>query len=249
MKLYERFAERGYHTSIATTFGIDFDAYESVVLSRLRGSGCHNNILLADGGMLPLALESPDTRPLHAGRLYTVSGITAGGAFHPKLFLQLGRKGGRMIVSSANITPSGLGGNLELAGEMDCDETDSGEQRIIALASRYARRLTAGRGESVASQIAWMDARTPWLRKATPASGAVALEDGTQAALLTTGTGTGIGTQFVSLIEDGPVRRLVVVSPYWDERLEALGYLAGQLSCSAIAVLIDEATEASPQRL
>jgi hypothetical protein len=26
MKLYERFAERGYHTGIATTFGIDFDA-------------------------------------------------------------------------------------------------------------------------------------------------------------------------------------------------------------------------------
>ena len=26
MKLYERFAERGYRTGIATTFGIDFDA-------------------------------------------------------------------------------------------------------------------------------------------------------------------------------------------------------------------------------
>jgi hypothetical protein len=37
MKLYERFGERGYHTSIITSFGVDFDAYENVVLPRLRG--------------------------------------------------------------------------------------------------------------------------------------------------------------------------------------------------------------------
>ena len=37
MRLYERFADKGYHSSIATTFGIDFDAYENIVLPRIRG--------------------------------------------------------------------------------------------------------------------------------------------------------------------------------------------------------------------
>ena len=36
MKLYEAFSARGYHTSLVTTFGIDFDTYESVALPRLR---------------------------------------------------------------------------------------------------------------------------------------------------------------------------------------------------------------------
>lgn len=36
MKLYERFADKNYHTSIVTTFGIDFDAYENIVLPRDR---------------------------------------------------------------------------------------------------------------------------------------------------------------------------------------------------------------------
>lgn len=27
MKLYEKFADNGFHSSIVTTFGIDFDAY------------------------------------------------------------------------------------------------------------------------------------------------------------------------------------------------------------------------------
>src|SRR4051794_11706973 len=29
MKLYEAFGKRGFHTSIATSFGADFDAYEA----------------------------------------------------------------------------------------------------------------------------------------------------------------------------------------------------------------------------
>ena len=57
MKLYERFGERGYHTSIITSFGVDFDAYENVVLPRLRGAGCHNNILLCDGALLTQSLR------------------------------------------------------------------------------------------------------------------------------------------------------------------------------------------------
>lgn len=68
MKLYERFAERGYHTSIATTFGIEFDAYENAVLPRLRGAGCFNNMLIADGRMLTHALSAEAVLPRQAAR-------------------------------------------------------------------------------------------------------------------------------------------------------------------------------------
>ena len=247
MRLYERFGESGYHTSIATTFGIDFDSYESIVLPRLRGAGCHNNILLTDGAMLTQALAGASALPRYAGRLYTVSGMKSGGAFHPKLFLQLGRDGGRMIVSSANMTPSGFAGNVELGGEMSCDDSDGGEQRLIARAWRYALRLTAGGGQALATQIAWTESRTPWLRRATPADAPVTLADGTQAALLTTGGSTGIGAQYVALVDDAPVRRLIVVSPYWDDRLEALRFLAQRLSPAHIAALIDRETLSFPK--
>ena len=42
MKLYERFGDSGFHTSIVTTFGVDFDTYENVALPRFRGAGCNN---------------------------------------------------------------------------------------------------------------------------------------------------------------------------------------------------------------
>lgn len=112
MKLYEYYGKSGFHTCIVTTFGLDFDAYENVIFSRARGAGCHNNLLIADGRMLSLALDGNSSLPRHAGRLYSVTGAAAKGVFHPKVTLQLGRSGGRLIVSSANVTSAGLAGNL-----------------------------------------------------------------------------------------------------------------------------------------
>lgn len=239
MKLYERFGERGYHTSVITSFGVDFDAYENVVLPRLRGAGCHNNILLCDGALLTQSLADSSSLPRYAGRLYTANGAKAAGVFHPKLVVQVGRNGGRIIVSSANMTATGLAGNLELAGEFACGTEDSGEQRLIAQAWAYALRHCDRTGQELDAQIAWAEARTPWLRRAVQTRENVILEDGTTAALLTTGERIGIGERFVAHVGNMPVKRLVVVSPYWDENLKALGFIAKTLSSAKTDLLID----------
>ena len=72
MKLYNAFAEPGFHTTISTTFAIDFVAYEQLTLARLREAGCMNNIVVADARMLTYALEDAERPPLQAGRRYIV---------------------------------------------------------------------------------------------------------------------------------------------------------------------------------
>lgn len=246
MKLYERFADKNYHTSIATTFGIDFDAYENIVLPRLRGAGCHNNILIPDARMLSHALAGASVLPRHAGRLYAVSGASAHGAFHPKLFLQFGRKGGRLILGSANLTASGLAGNLELVGMIACSDEDSGEQRLIAHAWNYVSRFIDTDLQALSGQRDWMLRRTPWLRQADAEPGPLQLADGTVAALLTTGEAIGIGTRFANLIDE-PITRLIVISPYWDMGLQALSHLVERLSPAKTALLIDLDAAAFPK--
>lgn len=238
MKLYERFADKEFHTSIATSFGIDFDAYENIVLSRLRGAGCRNNLVLADGRMLTHALCGESALPHHAGRLYTINGIGAPGVFHPKLFLQAGRRRGRLIVSSANLTTPGLGGNLELAGMVMSDEPGSGEQHLVAEGWQYLSRFLNVDQQATAAQVDWMLTRAPWLAKAIPATGPVGLADGTLAALLTTGETSGIGQRFTDLVSK-PVERLIVISPYWDPNLAALSYLMERLSPGEVSILLD----------
>lgn len=248
MRLYERFADQDFHTSIATTFGIDFDAYEGVVLPRLRGAGCRNNIVIADGRMLTHALDGASALPRHAGKLYTVAAAHAAGVFHPKLFLQLGRRRGRIIVSSANLTTPGLAGNLELAGMIACEDSASGEQQLIGQAFAYLKRFADDRTQpGISGQLNWMLERTPWLPKAATDAPLVVLTDGTSAALLTTSEPIGIGRRFVELVDDA-VSRLVVVSPYWDFGLQALSRLADSLSPGELCVLLDPGSASFPKQ-
>lgn len=246
MKLYERFADKGFHTSILTTFGIDFDAYENIVLPRLRGAGCRNNIVIPDARMLTHALTGASTLPIHAGKLYTVTGASARQVFHPKLFLQVGRKGGRIIVGSANLTSSGLAGNLELVDTISCGEEDSAEQRIVAAAWQYLTRFVSHEQEALRSQQDWMLARAPWLRQALASTEKMGLADQTEAAFLTTGGRTGIGQRFADLIDE-QLKRLIVVSPYWDMGLTALAYLNERLLPEEVCVVIDPAVVQFPK--
>ncbi|WP_139226371.1 hypothetical protein [Pseudovibrio ascidiaceicola] len=205
---------------------------------RLRGAGCRNNIVIPDSRMLTHALTGASTLPDHAGKLYTVKGATARQVFHPKLFLQIGRKGGRIIVGSANITSSGLAGNLELVDTISCGEEDSADQRMVAAAWQYLARFVGHDQEALRGQQDWMLARAPWLRQAVASTEKMGLADQTEAALLTTGIETGIGQRFAGLIDE-PVTRLIVVSPYWDMGLTALSYLNGRLSPEEVSVVID----------
>lgn len=242
MKLYERFGDRGFHTSIVTSFCVDFEAYEDIALPRLRGAGCHNNVLLVDDKMLREALDGGLALPRFAGRWYSASGMMAkgNGVFHPKIVLQIGRGEGRIIVSSANMTSSGLAGNLELAGSLECTDDASPQQQIIAQVWQYTKTCLADAGQAVATQLAWAEARTPWLRRAAPATGAVTLSDGTVAAFLTR-QAQGIGEQFADQLDGEPVKRLVIFSPYWDDKLDGLKHLIARLAPAKIALLVDTA--------
>src|SRR5262245_15509780 len=158
MKLYDRFAAKGFHSSFVTTFGIDFDTYENVCLNRLRGAGCTNNFILPDARMLTYALGGASVLPRYAGRFYAASGMVAprGGVFHRKLFLRLGRRNGELLVGSANMTAPGLAGNRELMGMIECASEESGERRIIAAAWTYLEARLDQTPGSIAQQTAWM---------------------------------------------------------------------------------------------
>ncbi|WP_139056623.1 hypothetical protein [Ruegeria conchae] len=203
-------------------------------------------MVIADGRMLTHALGGASLLPRQAGKLYTAGGATTQRLFHPKLFLQVGRKGGRLIIGSANLTAAGLAGNLELVALLSCGAEQDGEQALIAQAWEYLCDFMDHSDPMLPMQQEWMLNRSAWLRSATPAEGLVTLADGTEAALLLARPNSGIGPRYTALIDE-PVNRLIVVSPYWDEQLTALSYLADSLAPKEIAVLIDPETELFPR--
>lgn len=239
MKLYELFGERGFHTSIVTSFGVDFDAYENIVLARLRGAGCHNNLLLVDRNMLGLALEAGSTPPRFAGRRYTATGAPTTRLFHPKIILQLGKAKARLLVSSANMTSAGLAGNLEVAGIIETDGQPSGETSLVVAAWHFLSRFLLRDDTSTRQQIEWMLVRTPFLAGTESPSMPVTLKDGSAASFLGTDADTGIASRFLALLESSRLSRLVIVSPYWDADLAALHLLSDRSRARSSVVLLD----------
>src|ERR1035441_477249 len=107
MKLYEAFQVPGFHTAVMTTFGVEFDAFESIAFARFRNAGCRNVVLVCDSGMLSLAPAETERGPESAGIGYLVAKARAAGVFHPKIVVQIGKDRGRLIVASANATAPG----------------------------------------------------------------------------------------------------------------------------------------------
>lgn len=237
MKLFNHFAAGGFHTSVISTFCVDFDAYEAIALPRLRDAGCNNNVLVADARMLAQALGDAARRPKFAGRRYSVVGAHSAGVFHPKLTLQLGKASGRLLVSSANMTTAGLAGNLELAGEVTVVEDAMQAAPLLRAAVDYLLRFLAP-GSVARHQVEWALKRTRWLPATAPAEAVVALREGMRLAFLASDDAKGIGQRFSEFIGDRPVKRLVVASPYWDHDLRALRSLHGRFAEANVAVLI-----------
>lgn len=112
--LLEHISESGFRSSVFTTYSCYFPFYEEVVLRRLMAAGCVHNVLLVDATRCAEAFAVEELRPRRAGRDYTLIPVKVGGAFHPKLFLRLGKSKGSLLVGSHNVTLSGFGLNDEV---------------------------------------------------------------------------------------------------------------------------------------
>ena len=198
--------------------------------------------------MVTASLDGAFRLPRYAGRLYSVSGAhgeRAGGVFHPKLLVQLGRQKGRLLIGSANLTASGIAGNLEIVSELRATAEPSGERRNLRQAFDYLLQHLDQGDPAVEAQLEFLRRRTPWLFETEAALGACSLADGTLAAFLASGTGESMADRFVGLVHE-PIHRLIVISPYWDEQLAALQYLTSAWKPAEISVLVDKDVTAFP---
>lgn len=243
MKLPERLARRkgrGFHSAVATSFALEFAAFEEVMLPQLSAAGATNVLLIADGRMATMSLSDGSALPEALGREYVLhSPSVADGVFHPKIILQVGREGGRCFVSSANVTGAGLGGNVEIAVEIECGVEPGPEREIVQAAWRYVDALVPADAGAARETITWARDRAPWLNGPGGEDGLHILEDGTAIAFLARPGGEGIGARFAGMIDGDAVERLVIASPYFDADLEAVAELRRALEPERTSILLD----------
>jgi hypothetical protein len=208
------------HTAVVLTYELDLILYDRLVRRRLATAGATSQVVFCDATCYRRALDAVDATS-RIGHAYSVTPVTRAGAFHPKAYLLLGRRRGRLIIGSGNATMGGLIRNVEIFSRFDFDADgtrppDAAFERVMALADELARVA----GPTVRSQLERARAWTPWL--ATPTD-----ED----ALRTVHTGDAGSAPLVRAIANAigaaPIKRVVAVSPSFDRRLAAVAALAG----------------------
>lgn len=246
MRYYDAFAESGFHSAFLTTYAFGAQAFEDIPFSRLRGSGCRNITVLADRQMVNQSFAEYGP-PKFTGTSYHLVKADAPGAFHPKITLLIGAKKGRLLIGSANLTALGLGGNKELVANITYTPETPDHARHFAEALAYVRRNVPSDDLWVSTAMQRALRAAPWLRQALDAATPPDEVAGSEVALLLDRPGTTILDQIVRLVGDDPIERLVVVSPYWDTRLEGLARLRTALATPPTDLLIEARTTGFPK--
>jgi len=245
MKYFEAFAESGFYSAFMTTYAFGAQAFEDVPFPKLRAAGCRNIVVLADRQMTNQSFAEYGP-PRFAGSSYHLIKVDAPGAFHPKITMLVGPKKGRLMIGSANLTALGLGGNKELVANIIYNPDMPDHARLFAAAINYIRRYVPADDTWFVTALQRAMRRAPWLRNAieTPTTEIDADND---IAILLDRPEITILDQIVRQIGSDPIERLVVVSPYWDVKLEGLARLRSALGAPPTDLLIESTTTGFPK--
>jgi hypothetical protein len=226
----------GADSSIIITYELDLPIYEGWVRRRLSSAGTVNQVVFCDVSVYERELGALSSAR-HIGKSYSVTPIRRAGAFHPKVYLLLGRTRGRLLVGSGNVTVGGLLRNAELFGLFDYDrEKGLGPHPAFGVAVDFVQNLAQESSELVKKQITRAVSWAPWLREAPNVDGRTLLIGGEgRPALL---------NQISSLLNGKRPRSAVVLSASFDRRLVALKKLAegtseGRVRCIVQASSVD----------
>jgi hypothetical protein len=171
-----------------------------------------------------------------AGVDYFLTGMRLPGwraAFHAKLYLFVGVDKARLIVASANLTPSGGRTNLEVVDRLHLTSTGSGDRdafesylQLLAALPRLDPSLSAETKREI--ELTTSPLRR-WLT-VTPASTAAAPK-------FLHNADTALLTQLLGQVSPDLVKEIIVVSPFYDSASAAIIELADAYSNARISLI------------
>lgn len=245
ISLHEVLKEGGFEASLITTFNAYLPFYEEIVLSRLRASGCRHNVVLMDAAHCHAVYSNEETRPRYAGREYTLVPMRSRAAFHPKIFLLVGRRKAAIFVGSHNLTLSGFGYNRELTTRFEFKPgSDDIGNDIARQAWNSIEDWLAAQGdvlpEPLREAVRGVSNFGGWLRGQAGAPGDVTF-------LAQTPSSPGIWTQLRSQLPER-MKRIIVVGPFFDSDLALLSQFRQAWPRTPILVAVEPATAVLPER-
>ncbi len=204
------------HTSVVLAYNVDLLVYDKLLRRRLASAGATSQVVFCDATAYAGALDAVDATS-KIGLAYSVTPVRAVGAFHPKAYLLLGARRGRLIIGSGNASLGGLVRNAEVFGSFEFDEErDAAPHAAFAAIFGLCRRLAGAAPPAVRVQLERAEKRSPWLQRAPAPDGRLVHLGGPgQPRLIDAMRSVG-----------GKIRRVIALSSSFDRQLAAVAELA-----------------------
>lgn len=234
-----------YHSCLMTTYSIDFGFFEQRLLPALHRLQVGNIHVLVDAHELEQAQQflTAQARTVRAG--YSVQPISPEkGVFHPKILLLLGEKNGLLLIGSGNLTGSGLQSNEEVWSAFQVEVSTEIPAHAVLLSNVFGwlEQWKPSDGVSLSRKWKWIRDYTPWLEELSnrPVSDVLPLSDGRRVQFFgQDGTRSTLDNMAAALGER-KVKRMTVVSPFYDRDASGLQALIARTGSSEVDVLLDK---------
>ena len=238
-----------FHSVVMTTFSFDFHHFESQVLKQIKGKGVTNVCIFADAALLDESIGFATGNLRNISSSYSINGIEAKGAFHPKLTLFVGENEAMLLQGSGNITSGGHGKNHELFSVLYATEDDKTQLPLIIEAWQYIKSLTVTVKGLSSEKLDWIENHTTLFQERKKEKHIFhQLSENFESALLYNEK-TGILKQLKGLIPNNKVKRIKVVSPFYDENGALLLALSNHYGNCPIEAYLQENKGIHPHQM
>lgn len=242
-----------YHSAVLTTYAIDLIHFDNQLLNMLhRKQICSINVF-ADTNQMDKSMEY--VSPIYMrniGKEYSITPISAVGAFHPKINFFVGDDAVLVVFGTGNLTVTGHGKNHEAFTGFMIDETETTHRPLIEECWRYISQFTNQCGDFDSNRVlrdipencTFLDSSFNIIPHSM-----CKVQEGLEAALLYNESKSGILQQISHLVPLNEVQTITVLSPYFDEYGESLIALSRLCPNSTVNILIHKDCVLPPSKM
>ena len=242
-----------YHSAVLTTYAVDLIHFDNQLLNMLhRKQICSVNVFVDDCQMERSMEYVSPIFMRNIGKEYTITNISAIGAFHPKINFFIGDESVLVVFGTGNLTVTGHGKNHEAFTGFMIDEANVSHRPLIEECWRYITQFAKQCGEFERNRIlreipencTYLDVSFNIIPH-----NMYEVQEGLYAALLYNEAESSILQQISNIVPLNEVQIVTVLSPYFDESGESLITLSQLCPNAAINVLIQEECVLPPCKL
>lgn len=229
-----------YHSCIITCYSFDFLFFEQRVLSRLRHAGILNVNIFVDSKIFQQQVNGLDSSH-YTNKSYSITPVSLGSAFHPKIIMAFGKNNGFLAIGSGNLTNSGLSSNDEVWGAFHTYKSESPALELFCKSYDYLGKLKEYCFGINKIKWQWIDQNTSWINKSfnSNAVDEVVLDKNRTVRLLASFADISIYKIIIDSLPTTKLKSLTIISPYFNKTGEIITKLIQDLHPETIKVVVD----------